>query len=251
MKSKYSHIKLIVLLVLLGAGITSCNKDEGFGGSSTIKGRLFLYQYNDDFSLVIDSAPAKEKEVFIVFGNDPDFGDRIRTNFDGYFEFKFLHEGNYTIYYYSEDPNNLQFEQDVAYKQEAQVGKNGTTDLGDLITYETLDYNDGNAVIIGRILQVNYTSNSRPPILYVEDTVKVLEKEVYVTYQNHTFYDDRIRTTHDGTFEFTGLIKGNYMIHVISEDINGSDQDVPVIVDTTLINNTDTINLGDIFIHNL
>lgn len=251
MSHKFPQIFLLATFVIFGLQITSCKKEEGFGGDSTIKGRLMLYQYNNDYSLAIDSAAAGEKEVFIIFGDNPDIGDRIRTNFDGYFEFKFLREGNYTIYYYSEDPENLQFQQDVAYTKQTDVGRNATVDLGILKSYESLNYDDGNAVIKGRILQVNYRSNSRPPILYVEDTVMALEQEVYITYHNNTYYDDRIRTTHDGTFEFKGLLKGNYKVHVISENIDGTNQDMPVIVDTTLLNSTDTLDLGDIFIHNL
>ena len=34
------------------------------------------------------------------------------------------------------------------------------------------------------------------------------EQEIYLTYNNHTFYDDRIRTQADGEFEFGGLIPG-------------------------------------------
>ncbi len=109
------NILLVTFAILVATGIASCKKEEGFGGNSTIKGRVMLYQYNDDYSLAIDSAPASEKEVFIVFGNSSDFGERIRTNYDGTFEFKFLREGKYTIFYYSEDPANLEYEQDKAY----------------------------------------------------------------------------------------------------------------------------------------
>lgn len=251
MKPQRKFPLYLFYLLLVVITVSSCNKEEGFGGNSAIKGRLMLYQYNDDFSMVIDSAPAKEKDIFIIFGDDPDIGDRVRTNYDGYFEFKFLREGKYTIYYYSEDPKLKEFEQDVEIVHQAEVGKNATQDLGILKAYETLNYDDGNAVITGRILQINYRSNSRWPLMFPEDTVYVMEKEVYITYHNHTYYDDRIRTTLDGKFEFRGLLKGNYQIHVVSEDIKGSDQDVPVIRDTTIVNSTDTIDLGDIFIHNL
>lgn len=240
---------IVLLCFLIGLG--SCKKDEGFGGNSAIKGRLVLKQYNNDYSLLIDSAPAKEQDIFIIFGNDPDIGDRVRTNFDGYFEFKFLREGKYTIYYYSEDPELLDFEQKKEMTYEVEVGKKSTRDVGDLYSYERLDYNDGNAVIKGRVRQINYRSNSRWPLMFVEDTVTVLEKEVYITYNNQLYYEDRIRTTFDGTFEFRGLIKGSYKIHVISEDIKGSSQDVAIFKDTTIINAADTIDVGDIFIHNL
>lgn len=251
MNQKSRFLSYAIVLITISLGIISCEKNEGFGGNSTIKGRLHLKQYNNDYSLLIDSAPAKEQDVFIIFGDDPDIGDKVNTNYDGYFEFNFLREGKYTIYYYSEDPDLMDFEQKKEMLYEVEVGKKATKDLGDLYSFERLDYNDGNAVIKGRVLQINYRSNSRWPIMFVEDTVIVLEKEVYITYNNQTYYDDRIRTTDDGTFEVKQLIKGDYKIHVISEDIKGTSQDVAIYKDTTIVNATDTIDVGDIFIHNL
>lgn len=251
MKKNYFSILYLVLLMTSSIAFFSCEKDEGFGGNSSIKGTVMLHQYNDDFSLLINEQPAKEIEVFIIFGNDPDIGDRIRTNYDGYFEFRFLREGNYTIYYYSEDKDHPEYEQKVEKLTQISVGKNSTADLGELIMEERLDFDDGNAVIKGRVLQINYKSNSRWPLMFVEDTVMALEKEVYLTYHNNSYFNERIRTNDDGTFEFRGLIKGNYKIHVISEDIKGTSQDVAMIRDTVITEPADTIDLGDIFIDNL
>jgi hypothetical protein len=41
--------------------------------------------------------------VFIIYGDDVSYSDKISAGPDGRFEFKYLREGNYTVYVYSKD----------------------------------------------------------------------------------------------------------------------------------------------------
>ncbi len=47
--------------------------------------------------------PAPDEDVWIVYGNNVSPDERVRTNYDGEFEFQFLRPGEYTIYVYSRD----------------------------------------------------------------------------------------------------------------------------------------------------
>ncbi|GIV27414.1 MAG: hypothetical protein KatS3mg027_1228 [Bacteroidia bacterium] len=78
-------------------------KPPGKGGNSSIKGKVTLRKYNastQTFSLIY---PAKDVDVYIIYGNELSYGDRIRTDYEGDFEFKYLRKGDYTIYVYSID----------------------------------------------------------------------------------------------------------------------------------------------------
>ncbi|HPR33827.1 MAG TPA: hypothetical protein PLK12_17125, partial [Prolixibacteraceae bacterium] len=83
--------------------LLSCSQPEGIGGNSHIKGNLWIYYYNDDFSqLVFDEPmPAKDEDVFLLFGDKTTIGEDATTSYTGEFEFNYLWPGTYTIYYYS------------------------------------------------------------------------------------------------------------------------------------------------------
>jgi len=102
-----SHIRFsLILLVILGLVAFSCKKDEGIGGTSSIKGKVIIRDYNTNFTELIEQYYAPDEEVFIIYGDDPVYGDKVTTNYDGTYEFSYLREGNYKIYSYSKDSAN-------------------------------------------------------------------------------------------------------------------------------------------------
>jgi len=96
----------IISLVILGLVAFSCKKEEGIGGKSAIKGRVIVRQYNTNFTELIEQYYAPDEDVFIIYGDDEVYGDKVTTNYDGTYEFEFLREGSYSIYAYSEDSAN-------------------------------------------------------------------------------------------------------------------------------------------------
>lgn len=50
-----------------------------------------------------DTIPATDAEVFIVYGENISPDDRVFTNPDGDYAFKWLRTGDYTLFVYSED----------------------------------------------------------------------------------------------------------------------------------------------------
>ena len=96
-------MKNIFLLVLIGLVITSCTKEEGEGGSGSIKGFVYEYKINA-FSLDTTARyAAADQDVYIIYGNEDTFyDDNIQTSYDGSFEFPYLQKGKYTIFVYED-----------------------------------------------------------------------------------------------------------------------------------------------------
>lgn len=94
---------LMIALLLQGA----CKKTAGEGGNGKIKGKVITEQWNNTFTVLEATYPAADEWVYIIYGDDVSYGDRIRTNYNGEYEFKYLREGSYKVYVYSDD-NTLQ-----------------------------------------------------------------------------------------------------------------------------------------------
>lgn len=80
----------------------SCEKIEGEGGTSTISGKVYAYEYNKNGELV-DQYYAADQDVYIIYGENSDtYDDKFATSYDGSFEFKYLQQGYYKIFVYSQ-----------------------------------------------------------------------------------------------------------------------------------------------------
>ncbi len=98
----------IIILSLISVSllsISSCKKSEGEGGKATITGKIWVKRYND-LGIAIPASLGGEfagayEDVYIIYGDDATYGDKVQANFDGIYEFKYLRAGNYTIYSYS------------------------------------------------------------------------------------------------------------------------------------------------------
>ena len=99
---KYYFLFVIVLI----SGLLSCTKEEGEGGNSTISGKVYVYNYNNELTNLRWEGYAPDVDVFIIYGNDTIYADNFKTNYDGSYRFKYLHEGTYTVFAYSKDLNN-------------------------------------------------------------------------------------------------------------------------------------------------
>lgn len=92
-----------IVLVAILMVFTACKKDPGEGGSSSIKGYVHVTDYNTNFLVIQGYYDGANEWVYINYGDEISYGDRINTSPDGTFEFKYLREGKYTVYVYSED----------------------------------------------------------------------------------------------------------------------------------------------------
>ena len=80
--------------------ISACQKGSGEGGTSTIRGKVFVMNYNNSGQFV-DSFYAQAEHVYIIYGDAGYFGNDIKTSYDGTYEFPYLRKGSYTIFAYS------------------------------------------------------------------------------------------------------------------------------------------------------
>lgn len=235
-------LKISLFFLVLVTVFSSCEVNEGVGGTATIKGTLSIHQYNDDFSTLVNSLAAADENVYIQYGNSETVSDDVETSYDGSFEFEYLYEGDYTLFYYSKDSlNPLSPKKEVLV--EVHLDKGANKDLGELTLLEVLDFDEGNATIKGSVYEV---------YPWTKDTLMATDLPVYIRYGTHQQYDDRIRTQEDGSFYFTNLIPGDYTIYVFSEDINGSKQQVAIDKMITIPDNeVEEYTLDDLFIYNL
>lgn len=93
------------ILMLFGS---SCKKDEGEGGTSTISGKVILEKWDNSFSLLVNSYPARNQDVYILYGDDnTTYDNDYKTSYDGSYEFNYLQKGTYKLYVYTEDTTGL------------------------------------------------------------------------------------------------------------------------------------------------
>lgn len=90
--------------------IASCDSGPGPGGQATITGKVYAKgNWNSTCTLYRDSTNGftpfyvPDVEVYLMFGDEPSYGERVRTAPDGTYQFKYLRKGNYTVYTYSND----------------------------------------------------------------------------------------------------------------------------------------------------
>ena len=227
MKTNLRKIFWIIISVFV---IYSCVQEEGVGGNSHIKGCLIERVYNEDFSLLLEEKPAKKVDIFLLYGNKREVGNDIETSYTGDFIFEYLWPGEYKVFYYSYDSTNTEKEVVVP----VRLNRNETIDLGNLYTYSTLKWNKGTASISGKVMVKNYKNSSVYPKMEVKDITPAQDKEVFLIYGNSKGVDERIRTSYDGRFEFKNLIKGTYLIYVLSEDISGGTAGIPIKATVTI-----------------
>lgn len=236
------YILTVVSVVVLGT--TSCEKEEGFGGNSKIKGVIVEKVYDTDFANLQYVQEAKDEDVFIIFGDDKVNGENTSTSTTGHFEFDFLYKGDYKIYYYSEDTSETFRGNDVPMSFEVNLDKRETLDMDTLFRYKFIDFDDGQAHITGNIQSVNYTKNFG----YVIDTTAAQNYDIFIVYNNHNKYDDRERTKYDGSFTFSNLALGHYTVFTYSDNpINEVEKSV-IIKEIEITSLTEKVDLGNIYV---
>jgi hypothetical protein len=92
------RIRYYAIVVFLFVLVSSCKKEEGDGGMATIKGKVWVRDWDKNFNLIMYEHLGLDEDVFIVYGNQNGYGDKVSTDLNGNFEFKYLRKGNYTIY---------------------------------------------------------------------------------------------------------------------------------------------------------
>lgn len=105
----------------------------------------------------------------------------------------------------------------------------------------------GTGVIKGKV-KINLYNGS----VFTGDVIDGADVDVFIIYGGeNTFYDDKITTSYDGSFEFRYLRKGDYKIFVYSQDVDNSSNGAlePVFMSASLSKNNETIDVGTLEIN--
>ena len=125
----------IILIALTCITFFSCKKPAGTGGNSSIKGNVWVWDYDKNLTAVQYQYAGVDVEVYIIYGDELTEGDKVNTNSNGEFEFKYLRKGKYKIYAISKERIGLTNDaKDVAVSVETTISKNKqTVDAGQII----------------------------------------------------------------------------------------------------------------------
>jgi hypothetical protein len=129
------NILITIFSLIILTGFSSCEKEPGIGGNSTIYGKVFVKDYNSTFTILQETYYGPEIWVYIIYGDDKSYSERVQTGYDGTYEFKYLRPGNYHLYVYSKD-STLQTNAPVPVIQDAEINKkNEEVELPDFIIF--------------------------------------------------------------------------------------------------------------------
>jgi hypothetical protein len=120
---KKIRLTALFTAAFIGFAAISCEKQEGEGGTSSITGKVAVRQYNANFTVLTETYYATDEDVFIIYGDDPVYGDKTTTNYDGTYRFEYLREGTYIIYAYSEDSAYYPTKHEIPVIKEVRITK--------------------------------------------------------------------------------------------------------------------------------
>lgn len=125
----------ILLIILCTLTVFSCKKPAGEGGNSSIKGTVWVQDYDKNMNVLQYQYIGVDVEVYIIYGDDVTSGDKVNTNASGEFEFKYLRKGNYNVYAISKEKiGTTNDTKDVAISLDATISKNKqTVDAGQIV----------------------------------------------------------------------------------------------------------------------
>lgn len=126
-------MKKIIFFALIAIAFSACEKEEGKGGTSTIRGTVTILEYNGDYTNKVGEYPGTEVDVYIIYGNKEVYGDRFRTDHNGVYEFKYLQEGTYTLYAMSKDTTSYTSEMFPVFQEVQITGKDQTVEVPEIV----------------------------------------------------------------------------------------------------------------------
>jgi len=119
MKKNYFILATIIIMTLT---FYSCKKEPGSGGNASIFGKVFVKDYNSTFTTFQGEYYGGDIYVYIIYGDDKDYSDKVKTSYDGTYEFKYLRPGKYQVYTFSKD-STLQTTNVIGITQDVEITK--------------------------------------------------------------------------------------------------------------------------------
>ncbi|HOE05605.1 MAG TPA: hypothetical protein PLZ52_10330 [Bacteroidales bacterium] len=116
----FTPLSCILLLMFM---VLSCEKPEGEGGYTTVKGNVWVRDYNSTFTVLAGEYAGADEDVYIIYGDESGYSDKTSTDYLGRFSFRYLRPGNYTVYVYSKDSTLSSISGEVAVVQQFTIEK--------------------------------------------------------------------------------------------------------------------------------
>lgn len=220
-------IRLIGLLCIVTLLSVSCKRSEGEGGTGTVQGYVKLINHPDDnYTLPADTMDAAKTDVFIVYGNSDFYGNDVETDDKGFYKFRYLTQGDYTVFSYSTLPSG----EKVPVTASVSIGKGETGNVPTIYIHQGKAY--GTSIVKGKVYGLYYHN----------DTYRgqgwAYEHRVYIRKEGDTYQFDDVRVGLDGVFAFQKLQPGNYEVFTFTENAS----EVP----SPLIETISVENIGEI-----
>jgi len=117
-------MKNISFIILLSIFAFSCNKHPGEGGTSIIKGKIIVEEYDQTFTNLWATYDGADMDVYIKYGNHETYDDKVKTGPTGIYEFSYLLKGDYTIYVYSKDSTLQSPSGKIVFSKEIKITEN-------------------------------------------------------------------------------------------------------------------------------
>jgi hypothetical protein len=102
MNSSKVILRSLVLPILFLA-VYSCKKPAGPGGRASVKGKVYVRDFDKYAYSKISEYYASGETVYISYGTNEFVGNDIKTADDGSFKFLYLNKGHYKVFANSRD----------------------------------------------------------------------------------------------------------------------------------------------------
>lgn len=243
-------MKKVLFLTLITAGLFSCNKGAGPGGTSSITGQIMEQNHSFGRGEITEiiftngtevehgeywvlNNPAGSVQYYIYYDN-PTWISEADPNLSG-------RTGVGVTYNYSD--SNVEIAENTMAALEAAVSGSFTFELNvDVLTISALvlgDAPDADEMTSPFEININQQGN----ISTITESQSAVDERCYLFYGDATVASEETRTDANGMFAFDNLKKGDYRIQFISKDIvNGGD--VVIEENISILENKSTNDIG-------
>ncbi|MFL5765381.1 MAG: hypothetical protein ACJ77K_15660 [Bacteroidia bacterium] len=129
-------LKYFVIAFLLAGTFIACKKEAGEGGKASITGAIRVKKYNSSGTVIAGEYEGAYEDVYIIYGDNSTYGNRIQANPQGKYEFKYLQPGHYKVYAYSKDSTGNSSAPKFALVHEVEISsRKQTVDAGTITVY--------------------------------------------------------------------------------------------------------------------
>lgn len=126
---KINSLAVIAIVLLL-----SCKKEPGEGGFASIEGKVYIKNYDAFFSILSSQYYQPGETVYIIYGDQTEVGNTVKTSYDGSFKFNYLRKGKYKVYVIGEDSSATNRSNPKIEMVEVTIsGKKDKKNIGDLV----------------------------------------------------------------------------------------------------------------------